>query len=292
MLGLAFVEPSTNCPNRKGDETAANNPRRSARPRPVPGPGPGERGENRQRRMRQPPRPQCASSSCPGAAHRRVRSMLGPSLFGPTLDSRDVPGTSPGHSVIPPRPFNPFNRTHQRARLSPHSISPQEPLGVPAAKRPDCRTALVCIHLHRPKLSLAVVVNRHALPTQARRCEICLRRGQTTPWSSHPPAPLSRVRVCIPVWLKMDALTRLTSHHTLSRDLLRTWVPWVPSGAASCGYRLLTSECLAGFSSAQPEAEAEAKAESRILLLLLLLRLAAGPVRGRTVNMGPVKGSP
>lgn len=144
-----------------------------------------------------------------------------------------------------------------------------------------------------PKLSLAVVVNRHALPTLARRCEICLRRGQTSPWSSHPPAPLSRVRVCIPVWLKMDALTRLTSHHTLSRELLRTWVPWVPSAAASCGYRLLTSECLAGFSSAQPEAEAEAKAESRILLLLLLLlRLAAGPVRGRTVNMGPVKGSP
>lgn len=127
---------------------------------------------------------------------------------------------------------------------------------------------------------------------QRAMCEICLRRGNTPPLLSHTPAPLSRVRVCMSVWLKMGVLTRLTSHYTLRRELLRTWVPWVPAAAASCGYRLLTSECLAGFSSAQPEAEAEAEAKSRILLMLLLLRLGCWPVRGRTVNMGPVKGSP
>lgn len=197
MLGLAFVEPSTNCPNRKRDETTANNAGRSARPRPVPGPGPGERSENRQRRMNthtRPPHPQCVSSTWPDAAHRRVRSMLGPSLFGPTLDSRDVPGTSPGHPVIPPRPFNPARSTAPiNGRASVLSlISAQEPLGVPTT-RPDCRTGLVCIHLHRPKMSLAVVVNRHALSTL--RGDVKSASDAGTSRSSTPRPPFSRRRL-------------------------------------------------------------------------------------------------
>lgn len=180
---------------------------------------------------------------------------------------------------------------------APHqsSLSAQEPLGIPST-RPDCQTAgqLWSVSTSTAqKCHWRWSSSATPLPTSARQCEICLRRSRPLVVVLPPPVPLSRVRVWIPVWLKMGAVTRLTSHNTFSRELLRTWVPWVPSVAASCGYRLLTSECLAGFSSAQPEAEAEAEAKSRILLLLLLLlRLAAGPVRGRTVNMGPVKGSP
>lgn len=145
------------------------------------------------RRMRHTPRPQCLSSTCPNPAHRRVRSMLGPSLFGPTLDSRDVPGTSPGHPVIPPRPFNSFNRTHQRARLiSDLSVLISQCSGTTrgsghTSRLPDSSGLYPPPPPKNGRWRWSSIAT--PLPTPVRRCEICLRRGKPLVLLLHPPPP-------------------------------------------------------------------------------------------------------
>lgn len=184
MLGLAFVEPSTNCPNRKRDETTANNAGRSARPHPVPGPGPGERSENRQRRMRHPPCPQCASSTRPDAAHRRVRSMLGPSLFGPRLTAEMFPvllrAIQSFHLDRSTRSTAPINgRASVLAQCSGTTRGSDD-----TSRLPD-RSGLY--PPPPPKIVTGGGRQSPRTPHPARRCEICLRRRNTL--VLYPPPP-------------------------------------------------------------------------------------------------------